>query len=400
MDRKQNLRRVNRLVLAMFVAPLGGCVANPIKAPSVWDKLAIPQATAFLRDSTINRFGNFPKLEKKPPLLKIADPENLKAEKPEALKTAAKIKQDQDLKKQKIKAIKFLAGVNCGCYNKDDQVVKAFLESLADCDPDVRMAAVEGLTKAAGNCAKCKNRCQPNCCTEDILKKVQEIASGTDETGCCKEPVAEIREAAKALLCACPCPPAKPIEEIPAPPPSETEEIPGPPAEKPIGEGDVPPTAPQKGEGDTPVSDAAFRMNDDGEDFYVAPVIVAKRDGTNRDKHRTVAHSTTASEKPTSATAKSSTAGEKPSGAIANPEALLHARVIQVRKSLGEVLVEFGEVYQISSGWTMVLVDASGNQHVGRITDTSGRRVLVALESTDSLVADTGKLVRIGRVRQ
>ncbi len=395
MDRKQNHRTVSRIAVTMLLGSVAGCVANPMQVPSVWDKLAIPQVTALVRDSTINRFGNFPKLEKKPPLLKIADPENLKAEKPEALKAAAKIKQDQDLKKQKIKALKFLAEVNCGCYNKDDKVIKAFLESLNDCDPDVRLVAVEGLIATVGNCAQCRNRCDPHCVNEEVLKKIQEMACGVNETGCCIEPVEKIRKAAKELLAMCPTPPAKPIEEIPAPPASEVEEIPGPDPAK-IGEGDQEAPKARQGEGDVPVSDAAFRMSDDGEHFYVAPVLVAKRDGSIKRE----VNKREPAKKVVSTASGSSSAEQTSSGAIANPEALLSARVIQVRNSLGEVLIELSDVYQISSGWTMVVVDTKGNQHVGRITDTSGRRVLVALESTNGLVADAGKQIKIGRVRQ
>jgi hypothetical protein len=90
----------SRLALAYIIGASIGCVANPVPVPTVWDRLGIPQATAAIRDSTINRNGNFPSLEKKPPVLRIADPANLKPEKPEMIKAAAKIKTDQDLTKR------------------------------------------------------------------------------------------------------------------------------------------------------------------------------------------------------------------------------------------------------------------------------------------------------------
>ena len=381
MDRKRKHTRSNgsRLYLAFLLSSSLGCAASPVPVPTFWDKLGIPQATAALRDSTINRSGRFPGLEKKPPLLKIADPANLKPEKPEMIKVAAKIKAEQDQKKQKLKAIKFLADVNCGCYNKDDAVAKAFLAALDDCDPDVRTAAIEGLSKAAGNCSKCRTGCETTCCTEDIYKKLQDVAFGVDDKGCFKEPVIEIRKAAAALVKKCPCPTPKPLEEIPAPSPYEVEELVTPPFED-RKEGDTlnKPTTPRR-EGDTTLRQGtsntqavAYRIRDAGNMPGTEPVIVAKR---------------------------GSAKVNKPDD-IANPEQLIAVRVISNSKQLGEVLVELPDVFQLNQGWTMVVVEPSGKHQVGKIVEASGRRILIALESATGLQTDAGQSVKIGLVKK
>ena len=386
MDRCLNKRLGYRLALACFIGSTVGCVANPVPIPTFWDKLGIPQATAILRDSTINRGGRFPGLEKKPPLLKIADPANLKPEKPEMIKVAAKIKTEQDQKKQKIKALKFLADVNCGCYNKDDAVAKAFLAGLDDCDPDVRTAAIEGLSKAAGSCSKCKTGCETTCCTEDMNKKLTDIATGKDDKGCFKEPVAEIRSAAAALVRKCGCPTPKPLEELPAP--SEIEELNTPEpirppgegdtkkADRPAGEGDAPkkPTKPA-GEGDsvksgkTTSNRVSYRIRENEIREGLEPVIVGKRGPK-----------------------------VKAEEGISNPDQLIAARVVNMSNSLGELLVELPDVYQMSVGWTLVIVDTNGKHQVGRITDASGRRILLSVDSALLINPEVGRDIRIGLV--
>ena len=376
MDRFLKKLTGSRLAIVYLIGSSVGCVANPVPIPTFWDKLGIPQATAILRDSTINRSGRFPGLEKKPPLLKIADPANLKPEKPEMIQVAAKIKTEQDQKKQKIKAIKFLADVNCGCYNKDDAVAKAFLAALDDCDPDVRTAAIEGLCKAAGSCSKCKTGCETTCCTEDIYKKLQDIATGVDAKGCFKEPVKEIRTAAAGLMRACGCPTPKPLEELPAPAPSEIEELTIPDPLPPGREGDAPKPSKPGREGDvtragkTSAKGVSYKVR--GAEFIEGgePVVVSIRGSSS-----------------------------KPGDEISNPDQLITARVVNMSKRLGEVLVELPEVYQMSVGWTMVVVDAKGKHQVGRITDASGRRILLSLETEVAINPEVGHNVRIGLVK-
>jgi hypothetical protein len=376
MDRFHSRVLDTRLVAACLLGSFVGCAANPLPVPTVWDRLGIPQAAAGLRDSTVNRSGNFPGLEKKPRVLKLSDPANLKAEKPEMIKVAAKIKTDQDLKKQKIKALKFLAEVNCGCYNKDDSVAKAFLAALDDCDPDVRTAAIEGLCEAAGNCSKCRTGCETTCCTEEILKKAQDIATGVDAKGCCKEPVKEIRIAAAALVRKCPCPPAKPIEEVPAPPAIEIEEISPPEAEslKPEGlkpEGGKSDLKPEKSTGGPSIDKVSYRVRDSKALPGNEPVIVAKR------------------------VVRRSESAE----AISNPDQLISARIVSGNSQLGELLIELPDVYKLGDGWTMVVVDSTGKHQMGRITEASGRRILIALEGSMTLSTESNQLVKMGLVR-
>ncbi len=382
MDRTQPSSRFSRLAGLCLISSLTGCVANPIEAPTVWDKLGIPQAAARLRDGTINRSGNFPNLEKKPPVLKLADPKNLQPEKPEMIKAAAKIKQDQDLKKQKIKAIKFLAEVNCGCYNKDDAVAKAFLAALEDCDPDVRKAGIEGLCTAAGNCSKCRNGCETTCCTEEILKKVNDIANGCTDQGCPKEPVKEIRTLAAALLKKCPCPPAKPPEEIPAPEPTEVEEIVAPPEEmrKPEtgGEGDRPSNAPEGSSarnqnkfGNAPFRAVSYRVQDQSAEIEQDPVVIASN----------VARPAA------------------PAVSVANPKELLEATLVGNRKAKGEMEVELPEQYRLTNGWKMLLLNRDGVYVTGSITSIDGKRIVLSVDPLSSIQWTEGQTLHIGRMK-
>jgi hypothetical protein len=194
--------------------------------------LGIPQGLNKIHANTFNRRGNHPGLEKKPPLKKLADPANLKSDVP-AIKAAAEIKQAEDLAPQKIKAIKFLATIGCGCYDKDGKVTKALLAAMDDCTEEVRLEAVRAISVAASGeyCSHCKQR---SCCNETIAAQLYKMAYDLDDLGCFVEPSERVREAAIAALRIC-CPNAAPIEptEIVAPPEGTT-----PP---PIIEGTTPP---------------------------------------------------------------------------------------------------------------------------------------------------------------
>jgi len=84
---------------------VSGCRSARTIPPTTtrWQKLGIPQAAGGLTDSLVNRSGKHPKLERKPPVKRIADPANLESDNP-AIKAAAEIKKEEDLAKQKIKA--------------------------------------------------------------------------------------------------------------------------------------------------------------------------------------------------------------------------------------------------------------------------------------------------------
>jgi len=185
------------LALALFFLVAVDPAAHAAPPTTLWNFLGIPQGIQKVRDARLNRRGNRPQRERKPPLKRIADPENLESDN-QAIKTAAKIKQDQDLKKQKIKAIKYLATVGCGCY---PDVRETLLSALEDCDPDVRMEAAIAFCVAAGNfCDPCE---QNGCCNAAVMSKLNELAYEQDEEGCFKEPDPRVRKAAENALNAC-----------------------------------------------------------------------------------------------------------------------------------------------------------------------------------------------------
>ena len=114
--------------IAVFLGLLlGPCLANvataqaplppPAPVPTIWDKLGVGEFDNCFQSKFINANGNHPGLEHKPLLKKIADPANLQSDNP-AIKAAAQVKQQEDLAPQKIKAIKYLATMGCGCYQK------------------------------------------------------------------------------------------------------------------------------------------------------------------------------------------------------------------------------------------------------------------------------------------
>jgi hypothetical protein len=205
------MRITSRLTVgAVVVVAMIGCrgVQGP-KAPVTiyWQKLGIPQAMVGVRDGLSNRRGNRPGLERKAPQVRIVDApkliEELGLPKSDLLGGAATVKIQEDLKDQKIKAIKYLAEVGCGCYNDDGSIEAAMLEALDDCNEEVRLAAAEGIKTAAGACCACSNGCSPTCCTEKIQAKLTDMSSGETD-GCFNEPSARVRRAATSALAACP----------------------------------------------------------------------------------------------------------------------------------------------------------------------------------------------------
>jgi len=187
----------------VFAAGTGTYAQAPASPPTLWQFLGIPQGINKIRDATVNRRGNLPRLERKPPLKGIADPENLQSTDP-AIKAAAEAKRDEDLAKQKIKAIKYLAKLGCGCYDKRYKVgpKKALMAATDDCTEQVRYEAVKAIRNAAENkCELCGGTC---CCDEEMVDKLFDIAYGRSEDGCCwKEPSQRVREMAKEALMAC-----------------------------------------------------------------------------------------------------------------------------------------------------------------------------------------------------
>lgn len=189
-------------------------VPAPPPPPTLWSFLGIPQGLNSIRDNLTNRRGNRPNRERKPKLKQLADPANLKSENP-AIKKAAEVKQAEDEKKQKIKAVKFLAGIGCGCYDKDGSVTDALVAAMDDCTEEVRLATITAICEAA-DCEKCANCKQKSCCNKDIRKKLNELAFQKNDDGCFLEPSERVRQAAEGALAVCgPEPPLPMYEPLP-----------------------------------------------------------------------------------------------------------------------------------------------------------------------------------------
>jgi hypothetical protein len=324
--------------------------------------------------------------------------------KPEVVKTAAKIKQDQDMKKQKLKAIKFLAEVGCGCYNKDDQVAKALLEALNDCDPDVKKAAIEAISQNAAACNKCSNGCETTCCNADVVKKLEEMAVGIDDKGCPKEPDREIRAAAMAALKRCGCPPEKDPEEIPAPP--EIEEVPTP----------VPPPdieIPEAPKADIEVPDAASVLPQETKRSWVTKVsfsggdtnIVAPAQPISPSHVEASPQKASAREsfgdgtEPVRLAQRKSKEGQFIS-AIANADQLVRGKVADVGSSKRSLGVMMPQAYDLQKNQQLILVDRVGNIQVGSIDTVEGNQISVTFDSESVLTVDKGDGVRVGLLNQ
>ena len=210
------------VVLAILAtAPASAQVGAPPTAPTtLWNFLGIPYGIRKLQGATRNRRGNHPNREPKPPLKAIADPRNLESKDP-SIKKAAEIKQAEDLKKQKIKAVKYLASIGCGCYDLDGGVTAALVASMSDCTEDVRYETIKAISEAAesGCCANCGSTC---CCNKDILTAMARIAYERDDHGCYVEPSARVRQAAAEALRTC-CPNDSPPVIMSAETPPEPE---------------------------------------------------------------------------------------------------------------------------------------------------------------------------------
>jgi hypothetical protein len=229
--------RVTRLALASLGLLALFCGVGPVEAqevvppPTLWTFLGFPPAHR-VHDHLTNRKGNHPNLERKPPRLKIADPKNLKSPVP-AIATAAKIKEQEDLAPQKIKGIKYLASIGCGCYNRDGSITEALLAALDDCTETVRLAAADAIAgSAAGDC--CENCGEHSCCTKDIHDRLMKMAYEMNAEGCWIEPSERVRRAAVRALMACP-----PQDEVP---PVRGREL--PPGERELPSGTPPEAIP------------------------------------------------------------------------------------------------------------------------------------------------------------
>jgi hypothetical protein len=179
----------------------------PPATPTLWSFLGVPQGVKKVQGALTNRRGNHPATEPKNAMKALNDPANLLSEN-KAIKKAAQVKLEEDLKPQKIKALKYLTSIGCGCYDKGGEVTAALIASAEDCTEDVRLATMQAIHGAALN--KCCNNCgQVCCCNEKLLKKLAVVAYERDDHGCYTEPSKRVRDAAIQALKAC-CPNGEP----------------------------------------------------------------------------------------------------------------------------------------------------------------------------------------------
>jgi hypothetical protein len=158
----------------------------------------------------------------------LNNPANLAEGMPAVMQKAAEVKIAEDMKPQKIKAIKYLTGIGCGCYDLDGSITQALVEAMGDCTEEVRLATVEAIAEAAQGscCANCGETC---CCKEPVVKKLASMAYERDDHGCYIEPSARVRQAAAlALIICCPDMGPVPIEEVEPPQPQPMPEGNGP----------------------------------------------------------------------------------------------------------------------------------------------------------------------------
>ena len=199
------------LMVLVLLAPQAVRAQAPAAPPvTLWRFLGIPQAAQKVNAQVFNRRGNTPRLESKPPLKAISDPANLAPDMPKPIQAAAKIKQAEDMAPQKKKAIKYLAEIGCGCYDKQGEVTDALVAAMDDCTEEVRLDSVEAIKTAASAdpCCNCGSKC---CCNEKILKKLAELAYERGPDGCFVEPSERVRQAAAEALTVC-CTTEEPIQ--------------------------------------------------------------------------------------------------------------------------------------------------------------------------------------------
>jgi len=354
------------VALVVFACP---ATANP-PTQTVWRFLGIPQSVQALqgvRDRLANRSGDRPQRERTPPLKRIADPENLESENP-AIKAAAEIKEQEDLAPQKIKALKYLATVGCGCYDKDGKIEEALLAGLNDCTEEVRIEAANAVSAAAGTCRCTYDGCTPTCCKPSIVKRLDEMAYGVDDDGCHIEPSREVRAAAARARSACSAVPQKPESD-----PETSESL----------DETVPET--KKGEALPPPTD----------DLELdSPEALPRPDnlGVSRSqKHRSVELVRATSHASQSTPANRYAEPEN----LAAPDNMVVGRVTR-RTGNGRVLIRMNEEYDLNLGDSLLVLTLDGNSVVAKIMAVDGDSVEIGADSLDQFNFASSPTVFVG----
>lgn len=210
-------------------APAGGAAGGGLvqnigeqKCCSVWDKLGVKQIGKFgkgllnttLGQALLNTLAPAGKVLGLGPSLmsdKFANSSN------PAMAEAAKKKKEAAEAPLKVKAIKYLATLDCTCY---PEVVNALLAPLKldsyDCAEIVRYEALKALHKKCGG-KQCKNQCAggsdcpstcEDCrgcqCQKQVIVVLNDLLLARDkESGCLKERSQRIRELATQMIEEC-----------------------------------------------------------------------------------------------------------------------------------------------------------------------------------------------------
>ena len=75
--------RTKSLLIALLFVPAASAQAQTGAQPfTIWRFMGVPQGVQRVRDVMTNRRGNRPGLERRDPLKRIADPENLESDNP------------------------------------------------------------------------------------------------------------------------------------------------------------------------------------------------------------------------------------------------------------------------------------------------------------------------------
>jgi len=214
----------------------------PAKPATIWDFLGLTglfQGIHVVAGCALNTVATrFPALEPVPPLTALADPANVNSPVP-AVAAAASVKAEENAAPQKIKALLYLGSVGCGgCY---PDVEKALLAGLDDCTEQVRFTAVSVLAATSRN--RCRYCDSGRCCSRDVRKKLQSMATEFNKNGCHKEPSARVRRMARIALDQCCCETIEDVlqldPEIPQEGPSSEIDLPSP-SESDLGSASAP----------------------------------------------------------------------------------------------------------------------------------------------------------------
>ena len=159
----------------------------------------------------------------------LSDPACLASPAP-AVAVAASMQQADAAAPAKVKALEYLATIDC---SRNPQVEEALLAALGDPTDSVRLAATKAISTGMDRCNGCGSRglcgstcnrcgtCCTGCCTQAIHAQLNRLAYDKDDKGCHVEPNPSVRRLARLALARCPNPivaqPAAIPEEMPAP---------------------------------------------------------------------------------------------------------------------------------------------------------------------------------------